>query len=385
MSTGLAPGRVRLAVAATFFLNGFAFASWAGRIPDVRAALDLDAPELGLLLLAMSGGSVLMLASAGIVIHHLGPQRVLLSAAVLLGASLAAVAVGVSALGSVPVTALALCGYGVATGAWDVAMNVEGAEVERVSGRPIMSWLHAAFSLGTVAGAGVAVIGAHATTSLLPHLLPLGLLVAALAVLAGTGYTGRRAEQDAAPGVGRAWLELRTLQIGLLVLVLALTEGTANDWLAVALEDGYDVSRTTAVLGFAGFVTAMTLGRLLGPTLLERHGRVRTVGATMVLSLVGVVLVVLGGTPWLVVPGILLWGVGASLGFPVGMSAAADDPVRAAARVSVVSTVGYTAFLAGPPLLGFLAGEVGTLDALLVLGVLVLAALPLVRSLRPAG
>ena len=383
MGRGLAPARVRGAVAATFFLNGFAFASWAGRIPDVRSALDLTAPGLGLLLFAMSGGSVLTLASSGVILHRLGAQRVVRAAAVMVGVSLAGVAIGVSSLESTPVTAVALLGYGIGTGAWDVAMNVEGAEVERISGRPIMSWLHAAFSLGTVAGAGVAVVGAHASTSLLPHLLPLAVAVSLTAVLAAAGYTGRMAADEASAGVGRAWLEPRTLAIGLLVMVLALTEGTANDWLAVALEDGYDVSRTVAVLGFAGFVTAMTLGRLLGPFLLERLGRVAAVGLTMVLSLVGVGLVVLGETAWLVVPGILLWGVGASLGFPVGMSAAADDPVRAAARVSVVSTIGYTAFLAGPPLLGFVAGEVGTLDALLVLGVLVLCSLPLVRSLRP--
>lgn len=371
------------AVAATFFLNGFAFASWAGRIPDVRAALDLSAPQLGLLLLALSCGSVATLAGSGALIHRFGPQRVVLAAAVVLGLSVALVAVGVSVVGSVVVTAVGLGGYGVGTGAWDVAMNVEGAEVERSSGRPIMAWLHAAFSFGTVAGAGVAVAGAHVSESLLPHLVPVGVVVAVFAVVAGLGYSGQLAPDESHAGAARAWLEPRTLQIGLLVLVLALTEGTANDWLALALEDGYAVSRTVAVLGFAGFVTAMTIGRLLGPLLLERFGRVRTVGLTMVLSLVGVGLVVWGEFAWLVIPGILLWGVGASLGFPVGMSAAADDPVRAAARVSVVSTLGYAAFLAGPPLLGFLAGEVGTLDALLVLGVLVTASLPLVRSLRP--
>lgn len=370
-------------MAATFFLNGFAFASWAGRIPDVRAALDLSAPGLGLLLLAMSVGSVTTLASSGALIHRFGPQRVVIAAVVLLGLSLVGVALGVSVLQSVPFTAVGLCGYGVATGAWDVAMNVEGAEVERTSGRPILSWLHAAFSFGTVAGAGVAVLGAHGSTSLLPHLLPVAAAVTVAGVLSAASYSGVRAPAGSDAGMAHVWREPRTLRIGVLVLVLALAEGTANDWLAVALEDGYDASRSVAVLGFAGFVTAMTVGRLLGPTLLERFGRVQVVGLTMVLSLVGVVLVVFGGWAWLVVVGILLWGLGASLGFPVGMSAAADDPAKAAARVSVISTIGYTAFLAGPPLLGFLAGEVGTLHALLLLGVLVLVCLPLVRSLRP--
>ena len=89
-----------------------------------------------------------------------------------------------------------------------------------------------------------------------------------------------------------------------------------------------------------------------------------------------------GTHPAVVVTGVVLWGAGASLGFPVGMSAAADDPVRSAARVSVVSTIGYAAFLAGPPLLGFVGDEVGTLKALLVVAVLLLPAALVVPAAR---
>lgn len=376
--------RVARAVYLTFFLNGFGFASWAGRIPDVRAGLGLTSPQLGLLLVAMSVGSIGAMSFAGAVIHRWGPGRVVRASAGLVGLALGLVTLGVSVWSSAPLTAVALLCYGAGSGCWDVAMNVEGAEVERLSGRPVMPRFHASFSLGTVAGAGLAVVGATLSHSLVPHLLPMAVLIAGLAIWSVGAFTEPRLpEAGVSSGVGAAWRDRRTLLVGLLVMVLALTEGTANDWLAVALEDGYGVARPIAVLGFAGFVAAMTLGRLVGPVLLERLGRVRTVSATMLLSLVGVVLVVFGGAAWLVVPGIVCWGVGASLGFPVGMSAAADDPRRAPASVSVVSTIGYTAFLAGPPLLGFLAGHVGTLDALLVLGVLVTVTLPLARSLKP--
>jgi cyanate permease len=87
-------------------------------------------------------------------------------------------------------------------------------------------------------------------------------------------------------------------------------------------------------------------------------------------------MVIVGGSVPVALAGALLWGIGASLGFPVGMSAAADDPTRAAVRVSVVSSIGYTAFLAGPPLIGLLAEDVGILRALfVVLGALVLGLL----------
>ena len=174
-----------------------------------------------------------------------------------------------------------------------------------------------------------------------------------------------------------------------MVLAMALTEGVANDWLAVALVDGYDVEPWLGASGFALFVTAMTAGRLGGPVLLDRFGRLPVLWGSMAVAGGGVLLVVLGEAAVLVVLGIVLWGLGASLGFPVGMSAAADEPAHAPARVSVVATIGYVAFLAGPPVLGYLGDRVGVLNALLLVAVLLVPsalAVPAARKPeRPAG
>jgi MFS family permease len=171
------------------------------------------------------------------------------------------------------------------------------------------------------------------------------------------------------------------------VLAFAFTEGSANDWIAVALVDGHQSSETVGAIAFGLFVIAMTIGRLFGGSMLERFGRVPVLRATAVCALVGLLLVLLGGSIPVALIGALFWGVGASLGFPVGMSAAADDPARAAARVSVVSSIGYTAFLAGPPLIGVLAQLDGILRALfVVVGALVLGLLAsgATRPLRPS-
>jgi MFS family permease len=184
----------------------------------------------------------------------------------------------------------------------------------------------------------------------------------------------------------QAWLEPRTLAIGVLVLAMALTEGVANDWIGVAVVDGYGAAAWLGSAAFATFVAAMTLGRLSGTVLLDEFGRLRVLWASMAVAAVGVLLVVLGHLAVLVVVGIVLWGLGASLGFPVGMSAASDDPAHAAARVSVVATIGYTAFLGGPPLLGYLGGRFGVLHALLVVSVVLLPsalAVPAARPVRP--
>jgi MFS family permease len=380
--------RARNAVAVVFVLNGFAFASWVSRIPEVRSSLGLSPGELGTLLLSLSLGAVIALPTAGIWVQRLGAGRVVAAGAVLAALALGLAGAGVDVVGSPLVAGLGLFLLGYGSGTWDVAMNVEGAAVERRGGRTILPRFHAAFSLGTVAGAAV---GAAAAGLGLPVVWHLALV--AVVVAAGPAAVVRRflpaspEDRDRGePGAAlRAWREPRTLAIGLMVLAMALTEGVANDWLAVALVDGYDVPPWLGASGFALFVAAMTAGRLGGTLVLDRFGRVRVLWASMAVAGGGVLLVVWGQAAVLVALGIVLWGIGASLGFPVGMSAAADDPAHAAARVSVVATIGYTAFLAGPPLLGYLGDRVGVLNALLLVAVLLVPSALVVPASRPSG
>jgi fucose permease len=371
----------RNAVGLTFFLNGLVFASWVSRIPEVRASFDLTNGQLGLVLLAIAAGSVLALPTTGAAINAMGTVRV-----VRIGAAAATVGMLAAAAGLGHVLAVTVAGlfvYGLGIGVWDVAMNVEGAEVERGLRRTIMPRFHAGFSGGTVVGALVGAMLIDLGVPGVVHLVGVVLLAIVLVWRTSPSFlpVAERPEEST-PSAARAWLEPRTLLIGVMVLALAMTEGTANDWLAVALVDGHDVSHATGVAGFAVFVLAMTAGRLAGTGLIDRFGRVTVLWSTMAVAGAGVLLIVLAEQPVLVVTGIVLWGVGASLGFPVGMSAAADDPVHAASRVSVVSTIGYAAFLAGPPLLGFVGDEVGTLKALLVVAVLLMPAALVVPAAR---
>src|SRR4051812_34791576 len=379
----------RNAVALSFFLNGATFATWVARLPEIRHRLDLSNGQLGTVLLAGSIGALLALTGSGTIIARYGAATTVRIGVTIDTVGLLGIAAGAVLVDSPIAVAGALFVWGVGMGLWDVAMNVEGAGVEHRLERNIMPRFHAMFSLGSVVGAG---IGALTTRLDVPMLVVLPVTAAAIltTVLATTGsFLPRDLEEvEHAPkgSILRAWREPRTLLIGLMVLALALTEGAANDWLAIALVDGYDVAAWMGVAGFAVFVSAMTVGRFLGTGLLDRFGRVATLWGTMALAAVGVLLVVYGDHPVLVVGGIVLWGVGASLGFPVGMSAAADDQTRAPARVGVVSTIGYVAFLTGPPLLGFIGDHVGTLHALLVISALLLPAALLVPAARkPTG
>jgi MFS family permease len=368
--------RAKVAVVLAFAVNGLAFASFIARTPSIAESLSLSTAQLALLLLCLSGGSVAGLPLSGPLVARFGPGRSVLVGAATETVGLALLALGLLT-GSVWPAAVGLVVTGLGTGVWDVAMNVGGAEVEQRLARPIMPRLHAAFSLGTVAGAGVGAASAATGVPLAVQLLAVVVLIPLVMVVATRRFLpGVTAAEGPATGVLRAWREPRTLLIGLLVLGFAFTEGSANDWIAYAMVQGYGTSETVGAIAFGFFVTAMTVGRLAGGSLLERFGRVVVLRVAAGFALVGLLLVLVGGSVPVALVGALLWGAGAALGFPVGMSAAADDPARAAARVSVVSSVGYTAFLAGPPLIGLLAESNGILNALfVVLGALVLGTL----------
>jgi len=391
------------AVFAVFLLSGVNFATWAARLPAVRDALGLTPERMGVLLLVGAVGSLVSLPLSGMVVERLGARRTVLGFALLNATGYGVVALGVT-VGQVVVVAAGLVLAGIGTGVWDAAMNLEGAVVEQRLGRTVMPRFHAGFSFGTMAAAGIAAVaaGLHVPVQVhLPVVVALSSVAVAVSVrafLPGPGPRGpephgpgdRDAVDTGAPAAPRgaraavgAWLEPRTLLVGLVVLAAALTEGAANDWVSLAVVDGFGTEHVTGAVAFGLFVSAMTAMRLFGTPLLDRFGRVAVLRLCAGLAGVGLLVFGLADQLWLALLGVVVWGAGAALGFPVGMSAAADDPLRAAQRVAVVSTIGYSAFLAGPPLLGLLAEHVGYRHALLVILVPVALGLLVTGAARP--
>jgi len=366
-----------------FALCGMCIASWAARIPAVAAALNLDDGQVGGLLFGIATGSILGLISSSHIVSALGARNVIRIFLPIAAVGLALAGFGVAVLGEFGVGFLGLAIFGFGSGITDVAMNVSGAANERALGRAIMPIYHAFFSGGTILGAGLGALAERFDVPLEVHIAILAVLIIAVTLMITRFLQPERptAEESAAAGHETdswrsrlsIWRDPRTIFIGLIVLGMAFTEGSANDWLSYAMVAGHDTDRATGALVFGIFVTAMTVGRLAGVTLLDRFGRVPVLRGSAVLAFVGLLMVIFSPILWVVIIGVVLWGLGAALGFPVGMSAAADDPRTAAARVSAVATIGYVAFLVGPPVIGFLGNHFGILNALLL--VLVLAAL----------
>lgn len=390
-------------------------AAWVARVPAIRDLLDITTGQVGLLIFGMSAGSILGLVLSSHVLSWFGARRTIVLTIGTGALGLVVIGVFSAVLPSFPAVFVGLMFFGAGQGMCDVAMNVEGAAVERALGRTVMPLFHACWSLGTVVGAGLGALAVAMGLSVAMHLGIVAVAIVVGAVVAvryfqhvdvhGDAHGDAHAAAGAASAVPATtvpapstrsgilerlaiWRDGRILLIGLIVLGAAFAEGTANDWLALAMVDDRGVSQATGALLFGLFTAAMTVGRVAGVPILDRFGRVPVLRASALLAVVGLSLVIFVPVPVVMWIGIVLWGLGSALGFPVGMSAAADNPAKAAAGVAVVATIGYAAFLVGPPIIGVLGQAVGLLNALTVVLVLIaLAGLvaPAARPPRPVG
>ncbi len=386
----------RNALFVVFGLCGIAMASWIARIPAIRDGLGASTWQMGLIVFGLSAGSMVGLSVSSHVLVRFGPLSTIRATMILSAAGVVVTGIGGS-LASIPVVIGGLVTFGLGNSVCDVAMNVDGAANERVLGRTVMPIYHAMFSAGTIVGAAGGALAEHLGVPVVAHLAVVAVLMVGAVLVAvrflrpDPALAGPDGGQEVeATGGWRSrlavWRDRRTLLIGLIVLGMAFAEGSANDWLALAMVDGHGVDNATGALVFGIFVTAMTAGRVGGVLVLDRFGRVPVLRVSALLAGLGLVVMIFAPVPWLAAVGVVSWGLGSALGFPVGMSAAADDPKLAAARVSAVATIGYLAFLVGPPLVGFVGDRVGLLNALLiVLGLVAVAGIvsPAAREARP--
>ena len=406
-----APGlsRARWSLLGIFLLNGITMSSWLARLPSVRDALGMTPKDLGLVLLAGAVGALVTVTLAGPAVNRFGGRATMLASTGFFAAALVLMGAG-PATGSVPLLAGGIFLNGVAFSLANVPMNVESASVERRTGRTILPQFHAAFSIGAVVGS---LVGAACAAGAVPVLVQfLGTAVVATVWrlvsipmfihathprprvegrLGDAGPDGVEAAAVLHPRSRRvrlgaalsAWREPRTLLIGLVIMAAALSEGSANDWLALAVVDGFDQTEAVGALVFGAFVGAMTVMRLLGTRLIDRYGRVVVLRASGVASIAGLLLFGFAPNLPLAGVGVLAWGLGAALAVPIGIAAASDEPLQAASRVSVVSAFSSMASLAAPPLLGIAAETMGARHALVLIVVAMVVSVLLATRVTP--
>ena len=371
--------RARWALAAVFFANGAVLGSWVPHIPLAQARLALGPAMLGLALLAMAAGALLAMPLTGAVIGRVGSAPVVRSSAF---AFCAALPLPVMAP-SLPLLVAALALFGAANGAMDVAMNAHAVAVEKRRGQPVMSTFHALFSLGGLAGATVG----GAALTVMPG------VTHAVAVFAVLGAAlpialARLLPADADVGVRRTGFARpshATLGLGVLTFLVLLSEGAILDWSAVYLHTDLGVEAGTAAAGFAAFSAAMAAGRLAGDGLRQRFGAEPLARGSALLAAIGLAAGLALETPTAMVAGFGCAGLGLANLVPLLFSAAGRTTGQGAGTaIAAVATIGYTGFLVGPPVIGFVAAAT-TLRAALAILVIACAVVALsARAVRLA-
>jgi MFS family permease len=363
--------RARVAVFSYFFVLGVATATWAARLPAIKTSLGLSDARLGLALFAVPAGSVLTLPVSGRIADRFGAVRVTRIAGAATPAALILIGLGPQA-GSLAVLVAALACYGAVSGLLDVSMNACGATLEIAYRRPILSSLHAGYSIAGLAGAGIGALSAALGIGLLPTFA-----VTAAALIIGGLFAGpRMIIPPVPPDAGRpedtprrsaGQISVVIWVLGLLALCGQVGEGSASDWSAVYLHVDLGTSAAVAATGLAAFSVTMAAGRMAGDRLAARFGSVRLVRASGLVAGLGLAAGLLIGTPAAAVAGFALLGAGLAGIFPQIVSSAVRlDPSRAGRNIGRIAAVAYSGLLGGPVAIGAAASGVGLRDALLI-------------------
>jgi MFS family permease len=391
----------RVAILGYFFVLGVATATWAARLPAIKESLGLSDGRLGLALFAVPAGSVLTLALSGRIADTFGGVRVMRVAGVLTPAAL--IPIGLARDLAALMATLAV--YGAVAGLLDVSMNACGARLELGYDRPIMSSLHAGYSIAGLAGAGIGGISAWLGISPLPTfiataaaLIVLGLLIGPRVLIPAAravppcpgppGSPGSPRQTVPPPGDDPPRPLTNPLMIiwvlGLVALCGQVGEGSAGDWSAVYLHVNLGTSAAVAAVALGAFSVAMAAGRLAGDRLASRFGPVRLVRASGLVAGLGLAAGLLIGTPAAAIAGFALLGVGLAGIFPQIVSVAARlDPGQAGRNIGRIAAVAYSGLLGGPVAIGAIASGVGLRDALLVPAALALVVTAAAGVLRP--
>ena len=366
-------GRARIAVTVAFVAHGLLAAAWVVRIPQIKEHLGLSEGSMGVALLGAPVGVVIAVRFAGRIIASRGSRATTIAAGIVCAGALVPLGLAWN-LGAL---ILALLLLGASLGLMDVAMNAQGVAVERGYGRPLMSGLHGAYSIGTLAAALAGSGAAQAGVPVPVHLAAAAVVLAALVAVGCRGLLDRSADavpvpaeppepperdERSAPDAAAAAPSSRWLpaMLGVIGLCSFVGEGAVADWSAIYLREDLCTGPGFAGLGYAGCAVAMTVGRLAGDRVVARFGAVPVLRAGSLTAALGLGLGLAAGHPAAAVCGFTIFGLGAAVVAPVTFSAAGNIPgVPAAAGISRVTGLGYLGLLGGPPVIGFVAQGVG--------------------------
>jgi predicted MFS family arabinose efflux permease len=370
------PTRTRWASRAQFFASGFIFATWGVRIPTVKTQYGVTEAELGVAMLAAGIGALLGLTQASRWIGRHGARTTAASC----GAIYALLLAGLLVMPGYAALLRLLAAFGIVTSVFDVAINTEAAELELRNGSPLMSGMHGMFSLGGMAGAVTGSAALAAGMAPQSHLTLVASAMAVAIVFAAQWMLPREATAFAANKEGFRLPRGALVILGVLAALGLIAEGAIYDWSVLYLKQELGSPQQQAALAYASFSAAMAATRFCGDAMRARFAPAVLLRASALLAAASMMLVLLTDAPWLALVGFAGVGAGFANVVPILFAASARVPeIEPARGIAAVSAAAYLGFMAGPPVIGFLA-EVSSLTAALY--VVVAFAVALAASAR---
>ena len=349
-----------LGAAAIFFTRALLFSTWLSRGPEVQQALSLTTAQMGLFVMLFPLGGLAGILFANAVTVRLG-SKVVGTGIFLLGA-IAMASLGYALVeGNLVIAVVSLFAMGLPMAIADFLGNFEGTAVDRLSPKSLFPAIHAAFGLGMLLGAAGASLAIDAGWDLLDNYLLVAGIVAVVSVWGSLQFPRRDTPLSRPRGDERklawgVWKEKRTLVIAIIGFSFIMAEISAGTWVPIALT-GSGFSGSAAAFAFGILWIVITFGRLIGGFVVERIGRYRTILLSTVITSSGILVFMLVEVIALPYVGLVLWGLGMSMGFPMSVAAMSDDPRKAPYRINMIITVVYISSISVGPALGSL-GEV---------------------------
>lgn len=370
----------RLAVSLFFFTNGFQYASWVARLPEVQTLYGVSNTTLGTILLCSAAGAITSMPFAGVLTVRFGSRLITIATAIAF----------VLAIPLIPLLSNLWLIYGlfflfgVFGGSEDVAMNGQAVYVERLYNKPILSSFHGIWSVGTALGAGLGALFAKFHIDLFIHFsivstLSVGLILWAAVHLIKDGPLSIKPVQ-ATSAANNPTFRLPTkaiLPLGIIAFCGMTAEGSIADWAAIYMHKTIGKDEAFSALAFGAFATAMTIGRLTGDHFTEKFGNRKQLIISSLLAIFGLGLALAFNNQWTVLIGFFITGLGLATIVPIVYSTAGNtEGVTPSVGIAMATTIGYTGFFVGPPVIGYLADafslRIGLMFALILLMVMLI-------------
>lgn len=343
----------RIAVILFFLINGLVNGNWIARIPDLEVFYNISHIELGSILLTQALGCVVAMPIAGYLNNVWGSRKVTIAASLLF----LLLSLTLAVIPQLLVAYVVFFLYGIASGSLDISMNGQAVYVERDWGTSIMSSFHAAYSVGMVIGAGTGAIGTWLSVALSLNILVVAILASVLALWASRHLIlDEKFIKEIPESKGITLPTKAILPIAIIAFCGMTGEGSLSDWSALYMKEIAETNSTWAALAFGVFGGSMTIGRLFGDNFTNKFGHKMMLIYESILATIGLSIALLIPTPLCSIIGFFIAGIGLSNIVPIAYSLAGNTPnVSPAVGIAMATTIGYSGFFLGPPIIGFLA------------------------------